>query len=64
MDVKKGVYENNKKMKIDTFKYEQEWRFCIWVAKIKIKVGRTTGKRFPVFDYTDNKIVAIDAYKK
>ena len=58
------VYETNNKPKRETFKYEQEWRFCIGVAKVEIKDGTITGKRCPVFDYTENKIVTIDAYKK
>ena len=46
-----------------TFKYEQEGRFCLGVAKVEIKDGKITGKRFLVLDYTDKKIVTIDAYK-
>ena len=47
-----------------TFKYEQEGRFCLDVAKIEGKNGTITGKQCPVFDYTGKKIVTIDAYKK
>ena len=64
MDVKRGVYETNNQPKKATFKYEQEGRFCLVVAKIEMKDGKITGKRCPVFDYTDKKIVTIDAYKK
>ena len=35
------------------------------MAKVENKEdGTITGKRCPVLDYTGNKIVAIDAYKK
>ena len=47
-----------------TFKYEQEGRFCLGIAKIESKNGTITGKLCPVFDYTGKKIVTIDAYKK
>ena len=48
MDVKRGVYETNNQPNKATFKYD----------------GKITGKGCPVFDYTDKKIVAIDAYEK
>ena len=34
------------------------------MAKIESKNGEITGKRCPVFDYTNKKIVTIGAYKK
>ena len=34
------------------------------MAKIESKDGTITGKRCPVLDYADKKIVTIDAYKK
>ena len=34
--------------KKSTFKYEQEGRFCLGVAKIESKDGTITGKRCPV----------------
>ena len=34
------------------------------MAKVESKYGRITGKRLPVFDYTEKKIVTIYAYKK
>ena len=34
------------------------------MAKVEGKYGKITGKRCPVFEYTDTKIVPIDAYKK
>ena len=46
------------------FKYDKEGRFFLGVAKVEIKDGTITGKRCPVFDYIDNKIVTIYAYKK
>ena len=34
VDVKRGVYETNDQPKKATFKYEQEGRFCLGVAKV------------------------------
>ena len=64
MDVESGVYDTNNQPKRASFKYKQEGRFCLGVAKVEIKYGTIIGKRFPVFDYTEKKIVTIDAYKK
>ena len=64
VDVKNGQYGTNNQPKKATFKYEQEGRFCLGVAKIEIKNGKITVKRCPVFDYTNKKIVTIGAYKK
>ena len=64
-DVKRGVYETNNQPKKAAFKYEQEGRLFLGVAKVESKEdGKITGKRFPVFDYIDKKIVTIDSYKK
>ena len=54
----------NNQPKKSNFKYEQERRFCIGVAKVESKYGTITLKRCPLFGYTDKKIVTIDAYKK
>ena len=62
--MKRVVYETNNQPKRATFKYKQEGKFCLGVAKVESKDGIITGKRCPVFDYTENKIVTIDAYKK
>ena len=65
VDVGRGVYETKNKPKKTTFKYNQEGRFCLGVAKVDSKeYGTITGKRCPVFDYTGNKNFTIDAYKK
>ena len=64
VDVKRGVYETNNQPKRATFKYEQEGRFCIWVAKVKSKDGTIIGNHCLVFEYSDKKIVMIDYYKK
>ena len=64
VDVQRGVYETNNLPKKATFKYEQEGRFCIGVAKVESKHGTITGERCPVFDYTEKKIVTINAYKQ
>ena len=34
------------------------------MAKVESKYGTIIGKHCPVFDYTEKKIVTIDAYKK
>ena len=62
--VKNGKYDTNNQPKNATFKYEQEGRLCLGVAKIKSKNGTITGKRCLVFDYSGVNIVTIDAYKK
>ena len=64
MDVKRYVYETNNQPKKETFKCEQEGRFCLSVAKVEGQDGTIIGKRCPVFDYIEKKIVTIDAYKK
>ena len=64
VDVERGVYETNNQPKRSSFKYEQEGRFCLSVAKVESQGGTIIGKRCPVFDYTEKKIVTIDAYKK
>ena len=64
IDVKNGKYETNNQPKKTTFKYEQEGRFYLGVAKIESKNGAITGKLCPVFDYSGGKIVTIDAYKE
>ena len=61
MDAKRDVYETKNKPKKATFKYKQEGRFYLGVAKVESKYGTITGKRCPVFDYTENKIVMIDS---
>ena len=37
VDVERGVYETNNQPKKSTFKYEQEGRFCLRVAKVESK---------------------------
>ena len=62
--MKRGVYEINNQPERETSKYKQEGRFCLGVEKVEIRYGTTTGNLCPVFNYTENKIVTIDAYKK
>ena len=62
--MERGVYNTNNQPKRETFKYEQEGRFCISVAKVEGQDGKVVGKLCPVFDYTEKKIVTISAYKK
>ena len=64
IDVKTGKYDTNNQPKKATFKYEQDVRFCLGVAKIESKNGKITGKRCPVFNYSGKKKLKIDAYKK
>ena len=64
MDTERVVYETNNQPKKATFEYEKEGQFCLGVAKVASKDGTITGKCCPVFDYTEKKIVPIDAYKK
>ena len=64
VDVERGVYNTNNQAKIASFKYEQEGQFCLGVAKVEGQDGKIIGKRCPVFDYTEKKIVTIDDYKK
>ena len=62
--MERGVYNTNNPPKRATFKYEQEGRFCLGVAKVEGQDGTIIGKRCPVFDYTEKKIIMINAYKK
>ena len=64
VDVKNGQYGTNNQPKKATFKYEQEGRFCLGVARIESKNGTITGKRCPFSEYKGKKIVTVDAYKK
>ena len=61
VDAERGVYNTNNQPKRATFKYEQEGRFCLCVAKVEGQDGKIIGKRCPVFDYTEKKIVTINA---
>ena len=64
VDVERGFYDTNNQPKRASFKYEQEGRFCLGVAKVEIQDRKIIGKRCPVFDYTEKKIVTIYACKK
>ena len=48
VDVKNVQYGTNNQPKKATFKYEQEGRFCLGMAKMESKNGEITGKRCPV----------------
>ena len=63
MDVERGVYNTNNQLKRATFKYDQEGRLCLGVAKVEGQDGKIFGKHCPVFDYTEKKIITIDDYK-
>ena len=60
----RGVYNTNNQPKKATYKYEQEGRFCLSVAKAESQDGTIIGKLCLVFDYTEKKIVTINAHKK
>ena len=45
-----------------TFKYAQEARFCLGVAKVRLPDGTIKGVRSKVFDYTMKKIVSISEW--
>ena len=60
--VERGVYNKNNQPKRATFKYEQEGRFCLGVAKVEGQDGKIIGKRCPMFDYTEKKIVPLDLF--
>ena len=62
--MERGVYDTNNQPKKSTFKYEQEGRFCLGVAKVESQDGTIVGKRCPVFNYTEKKIVTFDGYRK
>ena len=62
--MERGVYNTNNQPKKATFKYEEEGRFCLGVAKVEGQDGKIIGKRCLVFDYTEKKIVTISAYKQ
>ena len=64
MDVERGVYNTNNQPKRAIFKYEHEGRFCLGVAKSEGQDGTIIRRRCPVFDYTEKKIITINAYKK
>ena len=64
VDVERDVYDTKNQPKRATFKYKQEGQFCIGLAKVESQNGKIIGKRCPVFDYTEKKIVTIDAYRK
>ena len=64
VDVERGVYNTNNQPKRATFKYEQEGRFCLDLAKVEGQDGKIIGKRCPVLDYTEKKIFTISTYKQ
>ena len=64
VDVERVFYDTKNQPKKATFKYKQEGRFCLGVAKVESQDGTIIGKHCPVLDYTDKKIVTIDDYKK
>ena len=64
VDVERGVYNTKNQPKRTRFKYEQERRFCLGVAKVEGRDGKIIGKRCPMFDYTEKKFFTISAYKQ
>ena len=47
-----------------TYKYAQESRVCLGVAKTTLTDGTTVGRKARVFDYSRKKIVSIAEYDK
>ena len=45
-----------------TFKYAQEARFCLGVAKVRLPDGTIKGVRSKVFDYTMKKIISMSEW--
>ena len=64
VDLENGIYDMNNKPKKATFKYEEEGRFYIVVAKVKVLYGKRTVKRCPVFGFMGKNIFTIDSYRK
>ena len=62
IDIKNGKYDANDQPKKFRFKYKKEGWLYLGVSKIESKEGAVTGKLCPVFDYTGEAIVTIDAY--
>ena len=60
----RGVYDTNNQPKRASFKYKQDGRFCLGVAKVEGQDGKIIGKRCPVFDCTEKQNIKINAYKK
>ena len=53
LDVERGVYNTNNEPKKASFKYGQEGRFCLGVAKAESQDGKIIGKRCSVIDYRE-----------
>ena len=54
----------NPELKTSTFKYTQQARFCLGVAKVQnLATGEVEGRRSRIFSYTNKKIVSIAEYK-
>ena len=62
--MERGVYDTKNQPKRASFKYEKEGQFCLSVAKVEGQERKIIGKRCPVFNYTEKKIVTMYAYKK
>ena len=59
--MERGVYDTNNQPKRAIFKYEQEGRLCLGVARVESQYGTIIGKRCTVFEYIEKTIVTIDA---
>ena len=42
--MERGVYDTNNQLKRETFKYKQEGRFCLGVAKVENKEDKKNTK--------------------
>ena len=62
--MERGFYDTKNKPKRESFKYKQEGRFYLGVAKAENQDGTIIDKRCLVSDDMDKKIVTIDALQK
>ena len=46
-----------------TFKYTQQARFCLGVAKVRLLDGQIEGRKCKAFDYISKRILTIQMYK-
>ena len=64
-----GIYDPNSEEIADpsfraSYKYANEARFCLGVAKVKLLNGKEEGRRCRVFEYTGKRIVSINEWGK
>ena len=45
------------------YKYTQEGRFCLGVAKVRLNNGDVVGRRCGMFDYTAKRLISVTEYE-